>query len=285
MTDRFGTGRVGRRKARSVDDFSAGAANTDVGAFGRCGVRAVADRSAGMQREVLLERFFNALISGARPAARAVVDELLEADCSGEKILTRLFWPTLNHIQNLFRNDQLSDVAYHYATRLLRVLVDQTQPRLEQSEPRGRLVMVVTGDETSEEIAGQIVTDMLEANGYEVIFAGGGIANDELVSQTNSLEVDCLVIFGAVSATVPETRQLIDRLQTIGANEKMQVIVGGGVFNRAPGLSEEIGADLWAQDPEELVSVMDEFPERRMSHDQRTVGRKRRNGVKDASAA
>ena len=240
-----------------------------------------------MQREVLLERFFNTLISGQRPAARQVVAELLQADCPVEKVLTQLFWPTLNHIQHLHRHDQLSTVAFHYATRLLRVLVDQMQPRLTQSQRCGRLVMVVSGDDASEEIAAQIVCDLLEADGYEVVFAGGGVANDELVNQTNSLDVDGLVIFGAVPDTVPNTRKLIDRLHTIGANDKMQVIVGGGVFNRAPGLAEEIGADLWARDPDELISVMNDFPERRMTPDQRTVGRKRRTGGgrNDASAA
>ena len=107
--------------------------------------------------------------------------------------------------------------------------------------------MVVSGDDVSEEVGAQMLCDLLEADGHDVIFAGGGIANDELVSQTNTLDVDCLVIFGAVSGTVPETRKLIDRLQTIGANDKMQVAVGGGVFSRAPGLAEEIGADLFAE--------------------------------------
>jgi len=238
-----------------------------------------------MQREVLLERFFNVLISGNRPSARKVVDELIEADCTAEKILTRLFWPALTHIQTLHRADQLSDVAFHYATRMLRVLVDQMQLRLVQSERRNRLSMVVSGDSASEEIAAQMVCDLLEADGYDVIFAGGGIANDELVNQTNTLDVDCLVIFGAVPGTVPQIRQLIDRLQTIGANDKMQLVVGGGVFSRASGLAEEIGADLWANDPDELVSVMNEFPERRMQAEQRTVGRRRRSRSKDASAA
>jgi len=238
-----------------------------------------------MQREVLLERFFNVLISGHRPSARQIVDELLDAEFTAERIITRLFWPALTHIQTLHRNDQLSDIAFHYATRMLRVLVDQMQLRLDRAQPRNRLVMVVSGDNASEEIAAQIVSDLLEADGYDVIFAGGGIANDELVSQTNTLDVDCLVIFGAVPATVPQTRKLIDRLQTIGANDKMQLIVGGGVFNRAPGLAEEIGADLWAEDPDELVALMGEFPDRRMAPEQRTVGRKRRTRSKDANAA
>lgn len=37
----------------------------------------------------------------------------------------------------------------------------------------------------------------------------------------------------------------------------MQIVVGGGIFNRAPGLAEEIGADLWATSPRELLSVLE----------------------------
>ena len=236
-----------------------------------------------MKRKVLFERFFNALISGDRPAARGVVDELIEADCPAEKVISNLFWPILEQMQQLWHHDQLSLIAHRYATRLLRQQeVDQMQLRLEQSDRRDRLVLVTSGEEDSEELAAQITADLIEADGYTVIYAGGGIANDELVAQINSLDVDHLVVFGAINKTVPQTRLLIDRIHDIGAKGKVQVIVGGGVFNRADGLAEEIGADLWAKTPEDLVQVMNEFPDRRMTTDQRTVGRKRRPAPKPA---
>jgi hypothetical protein len=48
------------------------------------------------------------------------------------------------------------------------------------------------------------------------------------------------------------------------------------VFNRAEGLAEEMGADLWASSPMELVELMLEEPARRAGCEQRTVGRRRR---------
>jgi hypothetical protein len=56
----------------------------------------------------------------------------------------------------------------------------------------------------------------------------------------------------------------------------MQVVVGGGVFNRAEGLAEEIGADLWAKNPAQLIARLNTQSERRATEDQRTVGRNRR---------
>lgn len=230
-----------------------------------------------MRRDLLIENFFNALISGNRPAARQLVDDILQADVPVVKILSNLFWPTLEHIQKLYRADQLSPLAHHYATRLLRSLADQMQMRLETKEANGRKVMVICGPDEPEELAAQMASDLLEADGYEVFFAGGGIANDEIVAQLGELEADVLVVFGATPSTVPFTRLLIDRLHDIGACPTLQICVGGGVFNRADGLAEEIGADLWAKDPEELVTLMDQNPNQRMDLEQRTVGRKRRS--------
>lgn len=235
------------------------------------------------RRNVLQERFFTSLISGDRVTARAIVDEALGADTPAPVVLSHLFWPTLDQFQNLHRNDQLSPLAYNYATRLLRQLVDQMQLRLDQSSRRGVKVLIVSGAEQSEELAAQMAADLLEADGYTVFYAGGGIANDEVVEQLTELKADKLVIFGAVASTVPETRLLIDRMHELGANKDVQVIVGGGVFNRAEGLAEEIGADLWANDPAELIEQMQAHPERRMTHDQRTVGRKRRTVKRSAA--
>lgn len=238
-----------------------------------------------MRREAILESFFNALISGRRAEARAVVDELFDAECPVNAVLSKLFWPTLERIQTLHRHDQLSDLSHHYATRLLRSLTDQMQLRLEQKDRRNRKAMVVCGPEESEEIGAQMLADLLEADGYDTYFVGGGVANDELVAQVGEIEADLLIVFGVTPSTVPFTRLLIDRLHEIGSCPKVQIAVGGGVFNRAEGLAEEIGADLWANTPEELVEALDLKPEQRMGDNQRTVGRKRRVPAKRAEAA
>ena len=54
--------------------------------------------------------------------------------------------------------------------------------------------------------------DLLEADGYDVYYTGGGVANDEIVNEIGEMNTDILVIFGAVANTVPPTRLLIDRL-------------------------------------------------------------------------
>lgn len=231
-----------------------------------------------MQSEILRERFFTAAISGQRNDARRLIHAAIDDQVTPEALLTDLVWPTVQQVQELFRADQLSLLAHNYATRLLRSVADQIQPQLTLSNESSRRTLVISGAEQSEELAAQIVADLLEARGLEVFYAGGGISNDEIVNQIGEMKISVLVVFGAVASTVPQTRLLIDRLHDIGVCPDLQIVVGGGVFNRADGLAEEIGSDVWANDPAQIVEAICQQPAQRMSPSQRTVGRRRRGG-------
>jgi methanogenic corrinoid protein MtbC1 len=231
-----------------------------------------------VNEEITIERLFHSLITGDRNAAREIVGETETAGLCPEELTHQIYWPALEMVNQLFRADQLSTLAHHYATRLLRTLVDQAQARYEQQDRRGRKVLMFCGQGETEDLAGQLAADLIEADGYEVYFSGGGVANDEILAEVGSHRPDILLMFGSSPGDAPNIRQLIDRIRGVGACPEMQIVVGGGIFNRAEGLAEEIGADLWVRDPRELIDRLDTQHERRATAEQRTVGRNRRGG-------
>ena len=235
-----------------------------------------------MSQQVMIERFFESLVSGNRAEARGILDECLMADVPAERIIDRLFWPTLEMIRKMYRGDQLSVLSHHLATRLLRMLADQTQMRLEAKPRNSKSILMICGPDEQEELAAQMAADLLEAGGYDISFAGGGVANDEIVEWLAQAEPDTLVIFSSAPSDLPYVRKLIDRIHDLGVCPNMQVVVGGGVFNRAEGLPQEIGADLWAETPAALVEKIDTESDRRAPAEQRTVGRRRRAGTQAA---
>jgi len=229
-----------------------------------------------MSQSVLIERFFEALVNGDRPSARSIVQESLDKGSTPAHLLSELFWPTYESIEKLYRSDQLSKLSHHLGTRLLRVLVDQNAARLKPQTVTGRTIFALCGPRDSDELGAQMAVDMLESSGFQVRFAGGNIANDEIMSHVNEEKPDILLMFASGANDLPNIRALIDQLREIGACPNVQIAVGGGVFNRADGLAEEIGADLWANSPMEMVEVLVAEPARRAQEEQRTVGRKRR---------
>jgi len=228
-----------------------------------------------MSQEVLIERFFDTLVSGDRKAAVRIVDECLEPGVLPQRLITELFWPTYETIEKLYRNDQLSNLSHHLAVRLLRVLVDRAAALYEPASPLDRRVLAICGPEEPEELGAQMAVDLLEAAGFEMAFAGGGVPPDEILGHVHETKPDVLLMFCSAASDLPAIREMIDKIHEIGACPNLQVVVGGGVFNRAEGLAEEIGADLWASSPIELAHAMIERPHQRAEEGQRTVGRRR----------
>ncbi|MEM7755813.1 MAG: cobalamin-dependent protein [Planctomycetota bacterium] len=235
-----------------------------------------------MAYESLVEEFFEALIEGDRPVARGIVERELAQGLTPERMHEDLFWPTYELVDRLFRNDQLSQLSFNAATRLLRVLVDQASARFTldgTGAGEGRSVAAFCGPNESEELGAQIAVDLLEANGFRVTFAGGGIASDEIQAHVQNARPDVLLMFSSAAADLPGIRGLIDTIREVNACPDTQIVVGGGVFNRAPGLAEEIGADLWASTPLDLVESVVHDRDQRMMPEQRTVGRVRRKAA------
>jgi len=182
--------------------------------------------------------------------------QLEVAGLSASEIAQRLYWPSMQVIFRMWRQDQLTALAYRYATRILRMLVDQAQARYSQSQRNGRRVLCVCGPEESEDTAGQLCADLLEASGYEVLFAAGGVAKDEIMQEIAQRKPDAVVVFAAAASDAPRIRQLIDSLREVHRDQSMPVICGAGVFARAEGLADEIGATATAHDPAEVIAAV-----------------------------
>ncbi|MFI4917313.1 MAG: B12-binding domain-containing protein [Phycisphaerales bacterium JB060] len=232
-----------------------------------------------MCTDALRERFFDVLVSGDRVEARQVVLRALETGDTATDLITELYWPTYEKVEKLFRGDQLTKLGHHYATRLLRVLADQTAGLIVPKTSNGRTAVVVCGPRDSDDLAGQLAVDLLTSEGFTVHFGGGGIPNDELLAEIKLREPSALVMFASGANDLPHIRELIDTIHEDYPDRPMQVAVGGGVFNRANGLAEEIGADLWGEDPLDVVEALIEQAHVRAEARPRRRRRRRTNAA------
>lgn len=210
-----------------------------------------------MSQEVLVERLFETLINGDRHAARTLVAEQLRG-AGSDKVITGLFWPTYEMIEKLHRSDQMTSLSYHFSTRLLRQLIDQAAAQLQRPARAPHRVLACCGPSESEELGAQMAVDLLETAGFTVNFAGGGVPADEILAQAQETKPDFLLMFASAASDLPGIRGIIDQIREIGACPKMRICVGAGVFNRAEGLAEEIGADLFAPHPLDLIDTLTE---------------------------
>lgn len=224
----------------------------------------------------LSRNYLQTLMSGNRTTCRKLIDQALDIGFEPHALLIQLIWPTMELLQELYKEDRINQAVFNMATRLNRSTTDQITARLDPKPANGKKVLIVCGNDEPEELGGQICADLFESDGWCVRFAGGGVPDDEVLSLLGSERPDLLIMFATLPSGVPNVRKLIDYLRDVGSCPNMQIMCCGGIYKRAEGLAEEIGADLYAPDAAAAVSVANDNPHQRATVDQQTVGRTRR---------
>lgn len=215
-----------------------------------------------MQSASVLEEYLGPLLAGDRAACRQVVLGCLEGAGDPTGVYYDLLWPAMDRVEKLFRADRINIAAEHMATRINRCIADQLQARLPKAEPNGKRILITCADGEPEELGAQMCADLFESRGWNVYFLGGGVPNDEILNLAGQLRPEILMIFGTQPSGVPGVRRLIEMIREIGVNPAMNIMVSGGVFNRADGLWKEVDADLVARTAHQALEIAEIAPPR-----------------------
>jgi len=208
-----------------------------------------------MPPSALVEEYMGPLLAGNRTACRQFVLGELERIPDPSSLYHELIWPAMERVEKLYRADRINIASEHMATRINRAIADQIQLRLPKAEPIGKRILIACADGEPEELGAQMCADLFESRGWNAYFLGGGVPNDEILSLVGQLRPDVLLLFGTQPAGVPGVRRLVDLIREIGVNPTMNIMVSGGVFNRADGLWKEVNADLAAKTARQAIEI------------------------------
>lgn len=211
----------------------------------------------------LVNRFAETLLTGRRTECRAMLHDALDQFKDPTDVYHQFMWPATQQIMNMFREDRINTAEEHMAVRMARALADQLQTHLPIKEANGKRLLITCADGENEELSAQMCADLFEAKGWDVYFVGGGVPNDEILSLVGQLRPDILLVFGTQPHGIPQVRMLIDQIRDVGANPTMNVMISGGVFDRAEGLWEEVHADLYAKSAEQALEIAEEAQPRK----------------------
>ena len=205
--------------------------------------------------EPFLIRYLQPLLAGRRAECFALVTEARHSGTPAAELLCDVLWPAMAQIERLHRDDRINTAVEHLASRINRTLADQLQAHLPRQPASGKRVLVTCADGPHEELGAQMVGDLFQADGWDVSFLGGGVPDDEVLALVGQLRPQVLLIFGAVPDAVPATRALVEQIREIGTCPTMNIVVIGGIFNRAEGLWREVGADALCEHLREVLPL------------------------------
>ncbi len=233
-----------------------------------------------MIKEEIVERYLDSLLRGDRKNSRLVIEETMQSGTPTNIVYMEVIWPAMVEIDRLLRAERITTAQEHLATRINRTIVDQLQNKLPRRQARNKKIAVCCAPDELQELGGQIIADLFESDGWDVRFLGGGLNNDDLLTYVHEFSPDILLVYGTTPRQAPSVRQLIDRIKEVNANPNMQLMVSGGLFNRAEGLWQEIGADAFAATAEQALEIATgTVPIEQIS---RTINRRKRRKVEQS---
>ena len=228
-----------------------------------------------MVNEDILARYLEPLLRGDKKACQAVIEETLQSGVPTNAVYVNIIWPIMLEIERLLRRDKITAAQEHLATRINRTIVGQLQNKLPRKPHKNKKIAISSARDDLQELGAQMIADLFESDGWEVRFLGGGLTNDDIFAFVNEYAPNILLVYGTPPKKAPGVRLLIDTIKAVNAWPHMRIMVSGGVFSRADGLWEEIGADLFAVTPLEAVQIAssDSQP---APYDRRTIKRRRK---------
>lgn len=235
--------------------------------------------------EPFLTRYLQPLLGGRRAECFELIASALQSGVPSEKLICEVIWPAMAQVERLFRDDRINTATEHMACRINRAAADQLQAHLPKKPPHGKRMLIACAEAGHEELGAQMVGDLLQADGWEVFFVGGGVPDDEILALVGGIRPEVFLIFGAHPEAVPSTRAMIERIRDVGTCPTMNIVVIGGIFNRADGLWREIGADACCDDLRGVLTAANELEPRTPNAPRVGVVKKRRRRRKAATPA
>ena len=232
--------------------------------------------------EPLLIRYLQPLLAGRRAECFDLIQEALQQGKPPDSISFDVIWPAMLQVERLFRDDRIDVAVNNMACRINRTVTDQVQAHLPKKTRNDRRIIIVCAEDEREAIGGQMLADLFQADGWDVYLLSAAIPDDELLKLVGNLRPEALMIYGTQPPEVPHVRRFVELIREIGVCPSMNIVASGGVFNRVDGLWQEVGADAFVEQPNEVVQSVNELAPRIPGHRKIGIVKKRRRRRKVA---
>lgn len=115
-------------------------------------------------------------------------------------------------------------------------------------------IVIGTVESDVHSIGKDLVASFLFSNGFDVYNLGVEVTADEFINKAEEIGAKIIGMSSLLTMSMDFQRQVIEELKKRGLREKYKVIVGGAPTTEE--WSEQIGADGWADDAIETVSLV-----------------------------
>lgn len=200
------------------------------------------------------EQLAGEVMKGKRKLVTATTKELLDAGEAPIDIINKGLVVGMSRVGVLFQENKMFIPEVLMSAKAMEEGLNIVKPLLadEKMESNGTvLVATVQGD--LHDIGKNLVSIMLESNGFTVVDAGKDVSPEAIVQMVRELKPDVVGMSAMLTTTMLHMKDTIDLLAEEGLRDKVKVIIGGAPVS--DDFASEIVADGYSPDALSAVGL------------------------------
>ncbi len=207
-----------------------------------------------MDEKKVLEALADAILSYDSAAAEKAAKNAIKAGMDPLKAIEKGLSPAIEEVGEKFEKMEVYLPELMLAADAMRAATSLLIPLI----PKGKAVSkgtVVIGTVQGDihEIGKNIVSNMLMANGFNVVDLGVDVKTATFVEEAQKSSAKIIGASALMSSTIGSQKDIVDYLTSMKIRRKHAFMVGGGPTTGQ--WSKEIGADGWGEDAATTVKL------------------------------
>ena len=209
----------------------------------------------------LKEKMKEAIIEWDEDGLRELCKSSIENNEASAAELLKVIGDVMAFIGDQFENEEIFLPDLIGSADTVKTIIDEIlDPAIrasgEEKETKGKVVLgTVESDVHS--IGKDLVGSFLFSNGFEVYNLGVDVPAQKFIEKAEAVGAQIIAMSSLLTMSMDFQRQLIKELDERGLRKKYKVIVGGSPTSDE--WAEEIGADGWADDAIEAVTLVNKI--------------------------
>ena len=215
-----------------------------------------------MDENKVLKALADAITSYDSAAAEKAAKNAVKAGMDPLKAIEKGLSPAIEQIGEKFEKMEVYLPELMLAADAMRAGMNVLLPLIPKGKAVSKGVVVIgTVQGDIHEIGKNIVSNMLMANGFEVVDLGVDVKTSTFVDEAQKAKAKIIGASALMSSTIGSQKDIVDYLTSMKMRKKHAFMVGGGPTTGQ--WAKEIGADGWGEDAATTVKLANKLVKRK----------------------
>jgi len=203
----------------------------------------------------LASKYLLVLLEGdRRRACRLILDALRETEDPRDLYLQVLL-PAQEELGRMWLANEINVAEEHFASQTTQMAMSQLLPHTKVKPSNGKTLLAASVAGNQHDIGLQAVADFFEMDGWRTVLLGANVPARDLVQAVDCFDADLLGLSVSQTTQFDAVKATIQALRQAARGDDLKIMIGGRAFIDPDELPKELGADGYAPDPRQAVSL------------------------------